>query len=150
MASPSSTTPDRRALLALSRREWALLGAAAILLPATTAALKVFGYGRVERWSRQAVPLRRPKAGEAGTAATTARVVRIAAGRLPVPSRCLAQSIVLRTLLRAQGVDSQLRIGVRLAARDLSAHAWVEHAGRPLNDTADVAERYGPLPLPPA
>jgi len=48
-----------------------------------------------------------------------------------------------------QGIQSDLRFGVRRDSADLEVHAWVEHLGLPLNDSADVAERFKLVPLPP-
>jgi hypothetical protein len=50
---------------------------------------------------------------------------------LPAGSRCLVRSLVLTALLAARGVESTLVIGVRPGPK-FSAHAWVEHRGRPL------------------
>jgi hypothetical protein len=54
----------------------------------------------------------------------------------PIQPRCLIRSLVLYRLLRAQGDDAQLIIGMRDQTVSTDAHAWVELAGR------DV----GPLP----
>jgi hypothetical protein len=50
---------------------------------------------------------------------------------IPGDTRCLSQSLVLTQLLARRGIESQLVIGVRPGER-FAAHAWVEHAGRPL------------------
>jgi hypothetical protein len=138
---------DRRALGALSPREWCLLGLSALLLPCAGVALRVAGYTRVEAWARRMpmpMPRRRPDDGPR-LAAATARMVTVAADRLPVTSRCLSRSLVLWTLLRAQGVDGELRFGARRDAGELKFHAWVEYGGRPLNDAADVGARFTTL-----
>lgn len=57
---------------------------------------------------------------------------------LPTDSRCLMRSLVLTRLLARRGVPSTLIIGVS-AAPEFAAHAWVEHAGRPLLPS------YGPM-----
>jgi Transglutaminase-like superfamily len=72
-----------------------------------------------------------------------ARVVPAAARHGLYPAKCLPQSLTVWWLLRRQGVASDLRIGVRKEANKLHAHAWVEHAGRILNDHADVSQRFG-------
>jgi hypothetical protein len=61
---------------------------------------------------------------------------------------CLPQSLVLWYLLRRRGLPAELRIGVRKAAGDFTAHAWVEHAGQVVNDDPDVAQRFTPVDLP--
>ncbi len=74
-----------------------------------------------------------------------ARLVN-AAGSI-LGARCLPRSMVLCHLLRHRGIPAEIRLGVSsLADSKLSAHAWVELEGLPLNDGADVLERYAALP----
>ncbi|HJU42917.1 MAG TPA: lasso peptide biosynthesis B2 protein [Vicinamibacterales bacterium] len=61
--------------------------------------------------------------------------LRSAAIMCPLRTACLEQSICLLWMMRRQGVDANLRIGV--APFPFLAHAWVEHCGRPVNETAD-------------
>lgn len=58
---------------------------------------------------------------------------------------CLLESITLWRLLKCQGIDSRVRIGVQREAEKLEAHAWVECQGIVINDTADVANRFALL-----
>lgn len=63
---------------------------------------------------------------------------------------CLIRSLVLRTLLAAQGLESNLVIGVRCQTSfeaSMSAHAWVEYCGRILiGESADTSlERLGTI-----
>ncbi|MGB5816188.1 MAG: lasso peptide biosynthesis B2 protein [Thermoanaerobaculia bacterium] len=74
-----------------------------------------------------------------------ALLVAIAARNGPYRGSCLSQSLALLYLLQREGIDADLRLGVRKEA-SLEAHAWVEYEGRPLNDTPDVATRYAPYP----
>ncbi len=55
------------------------------------------------------------------------RVLRL----LPTDDRCLVRSLVLSSLLTRRGLPVALVIGVRTSPQ-FAAHAWVEHAGRPL------------------
>jgi hypothetical protein len=48
----------------------------------------------------------------------------------PHQPRCLFGALVLYRLLREQGDEAELVIGLRRDARDHEAHAWVEVAGR--------------------
>lgn len=73
-----------------------------------------------------------------------AEAVRAAARRPVVGVVCLPESLTLLTLLRRRGVIAELRIGVATTG-GFSAHAWVEVEGQPVNDTADVAERFAPF-----
>lgn len=62
------------------------------------------------------------------------------------PGNCLSRSLTLWWLLRRQGVDSDLRIGVRTVAGHLQAHAWIEYQGQPLHEVADVRQQYAAFP----
>jgi hypothetical protein len=44
----------------------------------------------------------------------------------PLRPRCLTSSLVLYRLLREQGDEAEVVIGLPAAARDHAAHAWVE------------------------
>lgn len=53
-----------------------------------------------------------------------------AARAVPAAS-CLTQALTLRYLFARSGVESRIRIGVRLDPnRRFKAHAWVDHAGQ--------------------
>ena len=73
---------------------------------------------------------------------TTVRMVRIAVRYNHLWTNCLKQSLVLWTLLRSQGIISELRIGVQREATKFSAHAWIEYQSLVLNDTDDVHQRF--------
>lgn len=76
--------------------------------------------------------------------AATVRMVK-AASRYVRGASCLPQSLVVRRLLRAQGIETTIRIGVRKSSGLLDAHAWVEHAGRPVTDPPAVHHDYSVL-----
>jgi transglutaminase-like putative cysteine protease len=69
------------------------------------------------------------------------RLARIAGRYVPTNGSCLRQSLLVWWLLRRKGVPAELRIGVR-TQEGFTAHAWVEVGGQPVNDAADVAERF--------
>ena len=79
-----------------------------------------------------------------------AEAVNIAARHTPFRITCLSRSLLLCWLLRRRGVSSELRIGVNLSSGSLKAHAWVEYAGQPVNDRADIADEFRPFASPPA
>ncbi|HET6745453.1 MAG TPA: lasso peptide biosynthesis B2 protein [Candidatus Limnocylindria bacterium] len=79
-----------------------------------------------------AAPTGRPRVPTSLLSRAVSRGLRIG----PLQPRCLTRSLVLYRLLRAQGDDAQLIIGMRDKTVSTDAHAWVELAGR------DV----GPLP----
>jgi hypothetical protein len=68
---------------------------------------------------------------ETGTldARRAARLVEGAASFYPLRATCLKKSLVLYRILRRRGVPAELRLGVRKAEGDFTAHAWVESRG---------------------
>jgi|SRR6266404_6365388 len=80
-------------------------------------------------------------AGEEATnqrARAIARLVKIAAHHGLYRARCLPQSLVLWSLLRQNGIESEIRFGIRKEEGQLHAHAWVECLGIALNEDRDV------------
>jgi len=73
-----------------------------------------------------------------------ARDVAYAGAFFPGRARCLEQSLVLYGALRRRGVDSRLRLGVQ--PYGFTAHAWVEYAGRPVNENGELLRKVVPLP----
>ncbi len=55
---------------------------------------------------------------------------------LPGDTRCLARSLVLLRLLARRGIPATLVIATRTTP-SFAAHAWVEHAGRPVLPPGD-------------
>jgi hypothetical protein len=83
-----------------------------------------------------------PAPADVTAARASARLVAAAARFSPFPSSCLSRSVVLWRLLQRRGIPAEIRIGVRPGGSPLDAHAWVEVEGEPVNDSADVADRY--------
>jgi hypothetical protein len=69
------------------------------------------------------------------------RAVRRIGARWP-GSRCLDQSLALASLLRERGIDARLLIGAARGGEGIEAHAWVEIAGEPLGEPADLRQRF--------
>ena len=65
-----------------------------------------------------------------GTGLRLGRIVNQTLGPLPYDTRCLFSSLTLGALLHRRGIETKLVIAVR--PQPFAAHAWVEHAGRPL------------------
>jgi hypothetical protein len=82
------------------------------------------------------------------TARLMAEAVGLVAGRKMVGALCLGRSLLLWFLLRRRGMDAELVIGADAPVDDAwEAHAWVELESQPVNDVADVRERYGSFGL---
>lgn len=73
--------------------------------------------------------------------------VRTATHLVPIGRTCLTEALTAQHLLRRRGCDATLRFGVAKPAADaLSAHAWLEAAGRILigGETAGLFEPLTP------
>lgn len=137
----------------LTSDQWLVLLRAAVLLPLVDVSLRLRGYAA----TRSAfIGNPRPTPGDADLSAAreVAHAVAIAARRIPWPSTCLRQAIVLERFLVARGIPATVRIGVS-TDRDLlsergptdrvAAHAWVEVGGEVILGGEQSARRYAPL-----
>lgn len=117
------------------------------LLPQIAVWLRVLGFRRTQSLlTRLGSWLRSLGSGRgAPDPVRTAFLVNGAASRAPFHASCLVRSLTLWWLLRRQGLESQIRFGVRQGESEFEAHAWVERDGVVLNDTPDVTQRYTPL-----
>ena len=75
-------------------------------------------------------------------AETVVRLVSNASRHGLIATNCLPQSLLVWWLLRREGIEAELRIGVRKQQDKFEAHAWVELFGQALNDQADVEQRF--------
>jgi hypothetical protein len=134
-------------LRSLRKEQWGVVLASLGLLPAVQLSLRLRGFRRTTgtlaaHSTRRAVPAR------ASDARAAAEAVGIVARRPAIGARCLGRSLVLWFLLRRRGIDAELVIGVDIPRDgELPAHAWVEVAGEPVNDAANVRERFGGFDL---
>lgn len=133
-----------RKYLALSPAGRAIVLLSLLLLPVVASLLKARGMERTRAWLDRLALF-----AAGGTSALAPReiatLVGVAASLLQ--ARCLPRSLVLWHFLRDRDTAAEIRLGVtKLADGSLSAHAWVECEGVPLNDGPDVFERYALLP----
>lgn len=118
------------------------------LLVAVKASLLLLGFGRTHRL------VMRLSGGKAAAAAagclplvsSTADRVAMAAAFFPGRALCLEQSLALYLLLRRMGIQADLRFGVQ--AYPFAAHAWVEHGGEAVRESADRLKQLVSLPTP--
>lgn len=45
----------------------------------------------------------------------------------PIPTRCLAQAMAVRQLMKRRGLDTEIFLGVNKQEGKLAAHAWSKH-----------------------
>ena len=117
---------------------------ALFLMPLAGILLRLFRYQAVLSSLRRVTPVRKRRSGR-WTKDETRRMgelVNIAAWRGAYEATCLRRSMVLWWMLRRRGIDSSVRIGVRMEDDALLSHAWVEWEDTVLNDVPDVGERY--------
>ena len=136
-----------RRLLSLSRSEWCWLAQSLVLVPAVAASLRVKGFGPTVRWlgDHSSGPAR-PE--DLEIARSMGRVVNMVAARKIIGTLCLGRSLALWFLMRRRGFDGELVIGAEPVRNGvLPAHAWVELGGIPMNDAADVRDRFGSFGL---
>ncbi len=91
------------------------------------------------------LPMGSNRAGQPLPAAHLVKLVDVAARNHVRPMTCLPRSLALKALLDRQGLEADLRIGVRRDVGNLLAHAWVEQAGAPLGEAEDIGQRFQPL-----
>jgi hypothetical protein len=128
----------------LSRHERKAFCLALFALPLTALLVKVYGVQRT--WTKltpkSAGHSALPVSSQLTAGREVARMVSVAAHRGPYKATCLTRSLVLFWLLRRQGLPCELMIGTQLTGGLLSAHAWVELFGTPLNDKETVGEEF--------
>lgn len=130
--------------LALSPAGRAIVLQSLLLLPAVAVLLRARGMARTTALLGR---MTRPAARDPAALAPpeTARLVNAVGSFLRL--QCLPRSMVLCHFLRQRGMPAELRLGVsRLPDGALSAHAWVELEGQPLDDSADLRHRYAAFP----
>lgn len=133
----------------LSVTEWWLLWQSFVLLPLNAVSLNLLGLNRWQRLLLLLTTEKKVKTNPIGEdllkARQTARIVDAAARRGIFKANCLQRSMTLWLLLKRRGIDSQLKIGVRLTENQLQAHAWIEYLNLVLNDGSQVSEVYSPF-----
>lgn len=124
-----------------------------LFLPAVVIWLRVSTFQRVqqalEKWhGTAALANHRDNTRIFTESQSASRMLDAASRRGVVRGNCLSRSMVLCWLLRRRGIPAHLRIGARKIGNQLEAHAWVEVAGRAINDSDDVQTRYAPFAGP--
>ena len=127
-------------------RDALILVQAALMIPVVEVLLRKKGV-RVCSIILNKLSLRRnlepPSSKDFVTANRTAELVKEANSKLSIyPADCVTRSLVLQHFLRRQGIESELRLGVRTITGQFEAHAWIEFLGVPLAEDYAVQDIY--------
>lgn len=132
---------DWRKFAGLSWRDRRMLARATVMLVHTKLALSSTAF-RAGGDQAQRAPDSATAAANLARAGTLARLVGIAAARVPFRVSCLHRSVVLWRLLSAEGIACELQLGARTGAGPFEAHAWVECQGVAVGEDAARRMRY--------
>ncbi|MGE0877297.1 MAG: lasso peptide biosynthesis B2 protein [Acidimicrobiia bacterium] len=140
-----SLATDSAAFRAYPKREQRIVITALLLLPLLQVSIRLTGVGRSSRALDRLPRARRtiPPNECDNFSAFVGQAVNGAARRWHLASTsCLPRAVLCWWLLRRQGIESEVHIGIPDRATGFVAHAWVERNGRVLTDLADVRERH--------
>lgn len=129
----------------MTARELIATAALAGRIVALHVAVQCCGLRRVRGWlGYRIAPVPAPGDDEAMIVVLWRMRVNRIKRRLPAPLRgnCLSRSLALWWMLARHGVPVTLCIGARRSGGDFGAHAWVEHAGVPINAGRRVRSNY--------
>lgn len=131
---------------ALPARERKATEAALFALGLTVLALKMLGLKRtLSALGRVPRPAHAPPSGTRDPGLHVRAVDRAAKGL--GGGTCLSKSLALHALLRRQGIDTRLRLGIRKDPETgIHAHAWLERDGLPI--IGREADRMYPSAFP--
>ncbi|MCS6812489.1 MAG: lasso peptide biosynthesis B2 protein [Cyanobacteria bacterium] len=125
-----------------------VFGQAIVLLPCIALGLHLLGFTLVKNLLARSSSQQQPRSARQGQVYTIARLVQAATTHGFWKANCLQRSLVLWWLLRRRGIMADLRIGVARDARQLTAHAWVEHDGVVVGDRPDIHQSFSPFDHP--
>ena len=57
-------------------------------------------------------------------------------------AHCLARALALRWWMRSAGLEARLKLGVRRDQDQTHSHAWVECAGKPIDDQPETVAQF--------
>ena len=129
----------------LERPAQSLFLRATVLLPIVSLSLRWRGFRATQATLERFVsnPSAKKDCSNAGERTKlTAQMVHAAERHGLVHPTCLALSLTLWWLLERQGIESQLRVGIRKENGKFEAHAWVERDGAALNEPEEQHHHY--------
>lgn len=112
-------------------------------LPIVYLRLRLFGFKHyLASLQRITLAESHPEIDSLPYAAQTSYLVNGAARLLFRREACLERSIMLWSMLRRQGIEGDLKIGVATENKSIRAHAWVEIDGDPINEKPWLSEQF--------
>ena len=136
---------DRDRRRALSAREGRFLVLGVLVLPFVTVGVRIAGFDAVRGIVARLAPRSDRRNGDPDRPLEVARMIEIAGRRGIVRATCVPQALLTWGILRREGFEVSIRIGVRRDGELLRAHAWVEHRGEPLEAVAIGEGGFAPL-----
>ena len=138
-----------RRLAEVSPGEWLLLAQLVVFSLAVRVSLRLVPLPRLAGFFARCAENRRlrrlPLLHGRYAGARLAVLADVAARVTHGQGRCLARSLLLFWLLRAQEEPADLLIGISKEAAGLQGHAWIEMQGRVMGDSPEVPARFATL-----
>jgi len=118
------------------------------LYPGIGLSLHIMGFKRTFSWLDSTAGVNSPSSEEKRVyeiLLNTHQVFWLVKRYIPYKGTCLSRSMLLYWLLRREGVETNLRIGVKKDQEVFKAHAWLEYKTIVLNDLQRIDEQYAPI-----
>ena len=107
--------------------------------------LATVGIKRTQQWLPLDPAVKDDRVADLAAWRRRALAIKRVGARIP-GVRCLARSLCLCWWMRREGLAAELRMGIRRDEQGrVSGHAWIEYAGTPVDETAEVVARFQPL-----
>jgi hypothetical protein len=134
------------AALSLSLGDWGIFINAWFWLLVIDLLLRTRPYPHVNKFMENQRKIREeiPSGQAWETIRRTQRLVILAARNHLYRMQCLRQALVLKGILGAKGIFTELRFGVNKTEEQFLAHAWLEYEGQSI-DLTDRHVNYKPL-----
>lgn len=128
----------------LSRSDCVYLIAASTILPLVRLSIRIWGLKHVYHYLKHRIPPTSilPQFLLTNDVQHIAYLVNAVARQWPFRAPCLTRSLTLWWLLKQQGINSELCIGVRNKGNKFEAHAWLERDGIVLNDSIEHIQKF--------
>ena len=134
--------------LAMPRDQKRIFLQAAMAMPLFRLAVVILGYSRIRRQLDSMNAGQRKENVDPRDLRQFAKRVNQAASVTLGAGNCLTRSLVLQWMLARRDIVTDLRIGVQTKGKILTAHAWVEKNGIPINDRSDIGDEYAVFDQP--